>query len=64
MKSKWQLFSSIFQLIIGLVAIVSFVVLAFSGEDMTRWIVTLILSLAFVVFGVVGIVDYKSNKRI
>ena len=64
MKSKWQLFSSIFQLIIGLVAIVSFVVLAFSGEDMTRWIVTLILSLAFVVFGVVGIVDYKSNKQI
>ena len=64
MKSKWQLFSSIFQLTVGLAAIVSFVILAFSGEDMTRWIVTLILSLAFVVLGVIGIIDYKSNKQI
>lgn len=64
MKSKWQLFSSIFQLTVGLAAIVSFVILAFSGEDMTRWIVTLILSLSFVVLGVIGIIDYKSNKQI
>jgi hypothetical protein len=33
-----------------------------SGEDMTRWIVTLILSIAFVVLGVIGIIDYKSRK--
>lgn len=29
MKSKWQLFTSIFQLIVGFAAIVSFVILVF-----------------------------------
>ena len=62
MKSKWQLFSAIFQLVIGISAVISFIILLSSGEDMTRWIVTLILSVAFVVLGVVGIIDYKSNK--
>jgi hypothetical protein len=62
MKSKWQLFASIFQLIVGLAAVTSFVILAFGGENMTRWIVTLVLSIAFVVLGIIGIIDYKSNK--
>ena len=59
MKSKWKLFASIFQLVIGILAIASFVIIAFSGENVTRWIVTLILSIAFVVVGIVGIIDYK-----
>lgn len=59
MKSKWKLFASIFQLVIGFLAIASFVIIAFSGENVTRWIVTLILSIAFVVLGIVGIIDYK-----
>lgn len=62
MKSKWQLFASIFQLIVGIIAIISFAVLGFGGEDMKKWVVTLILSIAFVVLGIIGIVDYKSNK--
>ena len=62
MKNKWQLFSSIFQLIVGLAAITSFFILGFSGESMAKWAVTLILSIAFVVLGVIGIIDYKSNK--
>ena len=63
MKSKWQLFSSIFQLAVGVGAIVSFAILAFSGENMTRWIVTLVLSIAFTVLGVIGIIDYISAGR-
>lgn len=59
MKSKWKLFASIFQLVIGILAIASFVIIASSGENVTRWIVTLILSIAFVVVGIVGIIDYK-----
>lgn len=59
MKSKWKLFASIFQLVIGILAIASFVIIASSGENVTRWIVTLILSIAFVVLGIVGIIDYK-----
>ena len=62
MKSKWQLFASIFQLIIGLATVTSFVILIFSGENMARWIVTLVLSIAFVFLGIIGIIDYKSNK--
>lgn len=59
MKSKWKLFASIFQLVIGILAITSFVIITSSGENVTRWIVTLILSIAFVVLGIVGIIDYK-----
>ena len=62
MKSKWQLFASIFQLIIGLAAIISFAILGLGGENMAKWVVTLILSVAFVVLGIIEIVDYKSNK--
>ena len=61
MKSKWQLFASIFQLIIGIIAIISFIIIGFSGEDLIKWIVTLILSIAFVVLGITGIIDYKSK---
>ena len=33
-----------------------------SGENMAKWIVTLILATAFVALDVMGIIDYKSNK--
>ena len=62
MKSKWQLFASIFQLIVGLAAIISFAILGLGGENMAKWVVTFILSVAFVVLGIIGIIDYKSNK--
>ncbi|MEE1219903.1 MAG: hypothetical protein U0L20_08280 [Ruminococcus sp.] len=62
MKSKFNLIASIFQLVIGIIAILAFFVLGINGEDMTRWIVTLILSVGFVVLGIIGILDYKSNK--
>lgn len=63
MKSKWQLFASIFQLIVGLAAMISAAILGFGSENMAKWIITLILSLAFVVLGIIGIIDYKSNKQ-
>ena len=59
-KSRWYLISSIFQVIVGLAAIVAFVVLAIKGEIVTRWIITLVLAIAFVVMGIVGIID---NRR-
>lgn len=62
MKSKWDLIRAIFQLVVGILAVLSFVMLWLSGEDMTRWIVTLILSVAFVTLGIIGIVEYKSSK--
>jgi hypothetical protein len=62
MKSKWKLIAAIFQLVVGLVAVLSFIVLAANGENMTRWVVTFILSIAFVVLGIIGIIDYRSSK--
>ncbi len=62
MKSKWQLFSSIFQVVFGILAIIIYAILGFGGENMTKWIITLVLAIAFVALGVVGIVDYKFKK--
>lgn len=62
MKGKWQLFSSIFQLIIGVFAVVAFLILGFSDEELTKWIITLILAIAFIILGFIGIIDYKKNK--
>ena len=62
MKSKWQLVASIFQLIVGFAAIISFAILGFGGESMAKWIVTLILSIVFVILGIIGIIDYISSK--
>lgn len=62
MKSKWNLIASIFQLIVGIIAIVAFMVIGISGEIMIKWIGTFVLSVAFVVLGIIGIVNYKSNK--
>ncbi len=62
MKNKFNLIASIFQLVIGVAAVLSFVILGSGGENMSKWIVTLILSIAFVVLGIIGIIDYKSNK--
>ena len=62
MKSKWNLIVSIFQLVIGIVAVLSFIVLAASGENMTKWIATLILSIAFIILGIIGIINYKQGK--
>ena len=62
MKSKWQLFSSIFQLIIGIFTVVAFLIIGFSDEELTKWIITLILAIAFIILGFIGIIDYKKNK--
>ena len=61
MKSKFSLFSSIFQPVVGIAAIALFIIIGEGGEDLTKWIVTLLLSIAFVVLGVVGIIDYRSK---
>ena len=61
--SKWQLFSSIFQMVVGVAAIIAYVVIAAAGEPLGRWTVTLILAIAFVIIGIVGIVDWKKGNK-
>ena len=61
MKRKWNLACYIIQLIIGIVAIAGFALLSIGGENMIKWIITLLLAIAFVVMGVIGIIDYKKR---
>ena len=60
---KWYLFSSVFQLIVGVAAIISYIVIGVAGEPLGKWTVTLILAIAFVVMGVVGILEWRKQKN-
>ena len=62
--SKWRLLSSIFQIVVGIAAIVAHVIIAASGEALGKWTVTLLLAIAFVVIGVIGIIDWNKSKNI
>ena len=60
---KWNLFAAIFQIVVGIAAIVAYIVVAASGEPLVKWTITLILAIAFVVMGVINAIGYlKSNK--
>ena len=61
--SKWRLFSSIFQIVVGIAAIIAYIVIAASGEPLGKWTVTLLLAIAFVIIGVIGIADWKKSNR-
>ena len=62
MKSKWYLFASIFQVVIGISAVVSFFVIMSNGENMKKWIFALLLSIFFIINGILGIVGYVKSK--
>ena len=57
MKSKLYLISSIFQVLVGLIAIIFLIILAINGEVITKWIITSLLAIAYVVIGTIGIID-------
>ena len=60
----WDLFAAIFQIVVGIAAIVAYVIIAASGEALGKWTVTLLLAIAFVVIGVIGIIDWNKSKNI
>ena len=60
---KWRLLSSIFQLCIGVAAVAAYIVIAFNGEPLGKWTVTLVLAIAYVVLGAIGIVDWLKQKK-
>ena len=61
--SKWQLFSSIFQIAVGVAAIIAYIIIAVSGEPLGRWTVTLMLAIAFVILGIGGVIDWKRINK-
>lgn len=62
MKS-WSLIAAIMQLCIGIAAVAAYIVVAAHGEPLGKWTVTLILAIAFIVLGAIGIVDRVKEKR-
>ena len=61
--SKWRLFSSIFQIAVGIAAIIAYIVIAAAGEPIGKWTITLVLAIAFVTMGVIGIVEWKKSNN-
>ncbi|MBE6712598.1 MAG: hypothetical protein E7580_03635 [Ruminococcaceae bacterium] len=56
---KRHLFTSIFQVIVGVAAVIAYIVIAASDESVGRWTITLILAILYIIMGVIGIVDWK-----
>ena len=60
---RWNLFAAVFQIVVGIISIIAYIVVATSGEPLGKWTITLILAIAFVVMVVINAIDYvKSNK--
>ena len=55
---KWRLLSSIFQLCIGMAAVAAYIVIALNHEPIGKWTVTLVLAIAYIVLGTIGIADW------
>lgn len=63
-KTKFHLFVSIFELIIGLFAVGSFILIVIdSNENTMKWIGTLLLSIMFIIMGIIGIISYNKDKK-
>jgi uncharacterized membrane protein HdeD (DUF308 family) len=62
MKNKVSLIASIIEIILGILAILSFIILAVNGENMTSWIITLLLAICLVVGGIIGTISYKLKR--
>ena len=60
---KGYLFTSIFQILVGIAAIIAFIFVSVSGEPLGKWIITLIVSIAFVVMGIINIINYVKLKK-
>ena len=60
---KWYLFAAIFQILVGIAAIIAFIFVSVSGGPLGKWIITLIVSIAFVVMGVINTINYVKLKK-
>lgn len=60
---KWHLVAAVMQLCIGIAAVVAYIVLAVGGEPLGKWTVTLIMALAYIVLGAMGIVSWIKEKK-
>ena len=62
-KRNLQLSGSIVLLVIGVLGILSFIGLLIKGENMTRWILTLLLSNILVIKEIIVIIRYITTEK-
>lgn len=43
----------------GILAIIAFIILLVTGEEISKWVITLILAIVLVIMGIIGIINYK-----
>lgn len=61
---KLHLAASIFELIVGVLAVVSFALIVGStAESAVKWIGALILAVVFIIMGIAGIIAYCKDKK-
>ena len=62
-KTKFYLFASVFELVIGVLAVGSFALMLIdTNENVMKWIGTLFLAIVFVIMGITGIMSYLKDK--
>jgi len=59
--NKTGLFIGIFEIIIGILAISSYIVLLIGKEDITKWTITLILAIIFLIIGIIEVMNYLKD---
>ena len=62
-KRNLQLSGSIVLLVIGVLGILSFIGLLIKGENMTRWTLTLLLSMILVIKEIIVIIRYITIEK-
>lgn len=62
-KTKFYLFASVFELVIGVLAVGSFALMLIdTNENVMKWIGSLFLAIVFVIMGITGIMSYLKDK--
>ena len=60
---KWPLIAAIMQLLIGIAAVAAYIVVAVGGEPLGKWTITLLLAIGFVIMGILGVIDWKKERK-
>ena len=58
MKKNFSFIASIFEVVVGILAIVAFVVLAINGESLLKWSIALVLAIVLIIVGINGIIKF------
>ena len=51
------------QLLIGIAAVAAYIVVAVGGEPLGKWTITLLLAIGFVIMGILGVIDWKKERK-